>query len=55
MIPTTTRDSVMAYAVSVDGVIVDRGNKVAMQKVRKATPGSTLWGLTTKRIGDRIA
>lgn len=51
---TVTRDSVWAHAVSVDGVVIDRGNKAAMEKVRKAHPGSTLWAPTTKKIGERI-
>jgi hypothetical protein len=44
----------MAYAVSVNGVVVARGNKAAMVKERKARPGSTLWGLTFKKIGEAI-
>jgi hypothetical protein len=51
----TTRDSEWAYAVSVGGVVIDRGNKKAMVRVHKANPGSTLWGLTRTTIGEEIS
>jgi hypothetical protein len=51
----TTRDSEWAYAVSVGGVVIDRGNKRAMVRVHKANPGSTLWGLTRTTIGEEIS
>lgn len=41
-----------AYALAIDGVIVTKGSKAAMHKLRKRR-GGLVW-LTPKAIGERI-